>query len=54
MEEEQEQRNKGSVFNEADEFKIKHIQMNGGIWKTVILKTSRCESGQKVRNALGT
>lgn len=54
MKNEQKKRNEGSVFKEASEYKGKHIQRKGGIWKTVILKKSRGESGQKVRHALGT
>lgn len=52
---EHKQRNQGLVFNVANEFKDKFIiQMNRRIWKTVIFKKFRGESGQKVRNALGT
>lgn len=54
MKNEQEKRNKGSVFKKAHEYKGKHIQRKRGIWKTIILKKSRGDSGQKVRHALQT
>lgn len=54
MKNEQEKKNKGSVFKKVHEYKGKHIQRKRRIWKTVILKKSRGESGQKVRHALQT